>query len=303
MTEPWKCPALAPLPLDGSRARSPERLPRQVTQWDLRHARRTAVTEFAADSDGVAFGGARNPDRQSFVFGVASRGRVLAAALSDGTCRLLDAQSLAPIHVLDDLARRGASCFACALSRTSAHLATASGDGAVLLYDLRALRRGPFVELSAAARGRAAHCVAFVSAGVMGPALGATGELCVTGDDAGSLRIATTHNGEVVSCASLRGPVLCCAVDPSNARVACGGGSGGSALDNALAVYSADAPPATASASLSPVEARSELAAAATETLPEAPMDMWDEAPDATATMEATGQRMAGGSGQLIVTA
>ena len=91
-----------------------------MRRWDLPTCRLTAHTEFVPHSAGVTFGGLdRNPTSLSYVFSMASRGRVLAVTLSDGTCRLLDAQTCKEHVVLDEHARRGSSAFACALSETS----------------------------------------------------------------------------------------------------------------------------------------------------------------------------------------
>ena len=233
-----------------------------VQQWDLPRARQTARTEFPrADDSGVAYGGTRNPDRRAYVFGIAARGRALAAALSDGTCRLLDAQSLRPIHVLDDHARRGSSCFACALSRSTTQLATAAGDGTVLLYDLRALKRGPLGTLKG--HSGAVHSITFASGGSLGSLCGqgaaevagaSSGELCITGGDDGTLRIAKTHTREHVCSLRVSGAVLCAAVDHAQTRIACGGGSGVSATDNALSVcWPSALPTSAAAANCSPI--------------------------------------------------
>ena len=65
-----------------------------VQQWDLPTCRQTALTRLAPCRAGVTFGGdSRNPTGMAYVFSLASRGRVLAVTLSDGTCRLLDSQN------------------------------------------------------------------------------------------------------------------------------------------------------------------------------------------------------------------
>lgn len=208
-----------------------------VQQWDLHHVRQTAETTLEPHEAGIAYGGlARNPERRAFVFGLASRGRVLAAALSDGTCRLLDAQSLKPLCVLDEHARRGAAVFACALSPTSTHLATAAADGAVLLWDLRAVRRGPLTEI----RGHtmAVHGVAFAPAGTFG-SRPENGELLVTGGADCTLRLAETRTAECVCKLRMSGPVLCASyLSISADHLASGGGSGACASDNSLSIWS-----------------------------------------------------------------
>lgn len=72
-----------------------------VQQWDLPNCRQTQQRQFEAHRDGISFGGVRNPGRLAYVFYLASRGRVLAVTLSDGTCRLLDAQTYHEHAVLD----------------------------------------------------------------------------------------------------------------------------------------------------------------------------------------------------------
>lgn len=207
-----------------------------VQQWDLLHARQTALTEFDAHESGVAFGGTRNPEGRAYVFSVAARGRVLSASLSDGTCRLLDAQSLAPLHVLDEHARRGASCFACALSPSSTQLATAASDGVILLYDLRQLKRGSLGELGG--HTSAVHGLAFAPAGSLGSSVD-DGELLTTGSNDGMVRIAGTRSCKSVCSLHVGGPVLCTAVDHARDRIASGGGSGACATDNVLSLWSA----------------------------------------------------------------
>lgn len=43
------------------------------------------------------YGGARNPEGKAFVFGLAARGRMGAAVLSDGSLRLIDAEECCEI--------------------------------------------------------------------------------------------------------------------------------------------------------------------------------------------------------------
>ena len=100
-------------------------------------------------TSGCHFGGtARNPHGDIFVFSLASRGRVLAAAVSDGTCRLLDSQSCKEVlPPLADHAPRGAAVFGVALSPSLPLLATAAADGKVFMHDLRKLSAGPLLEV------------------------------------------------------------------------------------------------------------------------------------------------------------
>lgn len=206
-----------------------------VQQWDLPSGRQTALTELSAIEAG-------NLDQRAYVFSVAARGRVLAAALSDGSCRLLDAQSLAPVFALTEHVTRGSSCFACALSPTTAHLATAAADGTVLLYDLRMLKRGPIGELHG--HPSAVHSVTFAAPGALLGSLAQSsgaGELLLSGGDDATLRVADTIGCEYVCSLRTAGPVLCTAVDHEHARIASGGGSGACAADNAISLWSSSA--------------------------------------------------------------
>merc|ERR1719424_2163121 len=71
-----------------------------VQLWDLNRATRTSLAAFTATESGVHFGGLRNPDRKAFVFSIAARGRILSAALSDGSLRLLDSETLQELATL-----------------------------------------------------------------------------------------------------------------------------------------------------------------------------------------------------------
>lgn len=200
-----------------------------VQQWDLRRCRRTAWTQLDAHENGITYGGpARNPEGRAYVFSLASRGRMLAAALSDGTCRLLDAQSIKPLHAIDEHAKRGASTFACALSPTAPLLATAGSDGVVLVYDLRQIKRGPLAEVTSG-QGEAAHGVAFIQP-VAGSMRGRNGgELLVSGGANCALNVTETRTFSTVRSYAHPGesPLLCitgmCA---ATTRFATGGGSG-----------------------------------------------------------------------------
>lgn len=209
-----------------------------VQQWDLPRASLTARTQLATYDGGVAFGGARNPSGTSFVFSLAARGRVLAAAVSDGTCRLLDSQTCKEVlPALDDHAQRGAAVFGVALSPTLPLLATAAADGRVFVHDLRKLTSGPLLEV----RGhtQAVHACAFAPAGSLGAAAD-SGELLVTGSADCTMRIHETRAAHCVGAVRSSAPVLCAAVGGAKrggGAVAAGGGSG--QQDNALAIFSA----------------------------------------------------------------
>ncbi|EOD14483.1 hypothetical protein EMIHUDRAFT_196841 [Emiliania huxleyi CCMP1516] len=99
-----------------------------VQLWDLNRATRTSLAAFTATESGVHFG--------AFVFSIAARGRILSAALSDGSLRLLDSETL------QELATLCAPALATAISPTSPLLACSDRAGGVLLWDLRQLGRG-----------------------------------------------------------------------------------------------------------------------------------------------------------------
>ena len=248
-----------------------------IQQWDLPRGRLTAHTQLAALQSSKAYGGTRNPHGRAFVFGMAARGRVLAAALSDGTCRLIDSQTCREHGRLEAHAASGSAVFACALSTTSPTLATAAADGAVLLWDLRAYTRGPLAQI----RGhtQAVHGVCFAAAGSLGSPVDG-GELLVTGGSDSVLRIHETRGATCVCAVRSSGPVLCTAFAPaidgssSGARVGVGGGSGtmssrGGPSDNNLSIFSAqppvalDSPPAAAAAIEAEAKEVAEAAAAA----------------------------------------
>lgn len=147
----------------------------EVQLWDLAHSTCVARTEFARSEKGCVFGGAdRNPEGRAYLFDLVARGRALCAALSDGTIRLLDAQTLQPVGTLTEHSKRGAPVFGVAISPRSPLLATSDGDGTVLVWDLRQAQRGPLAETS---RDTAVHALSFV-AGV-----GLSGEMLATGAD------------------------------------------------------------------------------------------------------------------------
>lgn len=216
-----------------------------VQQWDLLTGQQTAHLQLESHGAGLTFGGNRNPSGLAYVFGMASRGRVIAATLSDGTCRLIDAQTCKEHAVLEGHVLRGTSAVACALSPTSTLLATTGGDGAVLLWDLRSLRSRPLAEVCG--HTQAVHGVCFADAGALGAAAIA-GELLVTGSSDGTVRVAEMHtvSGGQASCIAsmhLGGPVLCTAfnssfADPGTERIGVGVGSGRDATDNTLCFLS-----------------------------------------------------------------
>ena len=71
-----------------------------VQQWDIVQQRQTRSVTLDAVDGAAVFGGDRNPDANAFVFGMAARGRMCAATLSDGTLRLVDAEECVEIAVI-----------------------------------------------------------------------------------------------------------------------------------------------------------------------------------------------------------
>ena len=181
-----------------------------VQLWDLHRAMRMTQVRLAPMDGGFKFGGAhRNPDGTAYLFGLAARGRVLSAALSDGTVRLLDSETLETLQVLGGHARRGAPAFATAISPTSPLLASSDGQGAVLLYDLRQMGNGPLSETHSSSG--AVHSLAFV------PGAGGS-ELLVTGGADCAVRVHETRVAlHLQSMVHMLSPVLCIAAAPDYA--------------------------------------------------------------------------------------
>ena len=74
-----------------------------VQLWDLQRATKMCQVKLPALTGGVNFGGEhRNPDGAAYLFCLAARGRILSAALSDGTVRLLDSETLQTLQVLGE---------------------------------------------------------------------------------------------------------------------------------------------------------------------------------------------------------
>ena len=208
-----------------------------VQLWDLPTATRKAQVALATADGGVTFGGAaRNPESKAYIFGLAARGRVLSAALSDGTIRLMDSQTLQVLATLTEHARRGAPAFGAAISPTSPLLASSDQEGTVLLWDMRSLGQGPLAETSS--QHGAVHSVAFVPAG--GVTGGGASELLVTGGDRSlSLHRTRTATLATAATASSFNPVLCVDAVPASpaTRVASGGGAGSLISDATVSVW------------------------------------------------------------------
>lgn len=112
-----------------------------IQQWDIEQRTCTRSLALAPSAGAEVWGGsARNPDSKAFIFGVAARGRLAGAVLSDGTLRLVDAQECKQLFVLD--AHESAAMSVC-FSPTSQEFATTATDGEVALWDMRTLGRGP----------------------------------------------------------------------------------------------------------------------------------------------------------------
>lgn len=152
---------------------------------------------------------------------------------------------MASLQVLDAHALRRTAAFTCALSPTSPVLATAGSDGAVLLWDLRSLGRGPLADVRG--HSQAVHGLCFATAGALGAAPDA-GEMLVTGSSDGTVRVTETRtaSGAQSACLatlSLDAPVMCTAfsgrsASPGSERVGVGVGSGRDATDNVLCILS-----------------------------------------------------------------
>ena len=206
-----------------------------MQNWDLNRATCVAETTFATVENGFIFGGTdRNPDGHAYVFNLAARGRALCAALSDGTVRLMDSQSLQTVGVLDAHAQEGngAAVYGVAMSSTSPLLATADGSGVVFLWDLRQASRGPLAQTN---RGGAVHSLAFVR-GVGG----SSAELLVAGGADKRICVhETTRSLAIESSVNVLDAVLCIQAAPDAAlpRLAAGGGSGGLISDASISLW------------------------------------------------------------------
>ena len=238
---------------------------RTVQLWDLNRAARIAQAQFATAAGGIVFGGPdRNPEGAAYLFSLAARGRALCAGLSDGTVRLIDAETLQTVAVLDEHARRGSPAFDVAISTTSPQLASADRKGSVLLWDQRHLGRGPFAEAN---HGGPVHAVAFVPGVGDEPA-----EMLATGGADATLRVHETRTAALATHGSVRVPnaILCLQAAPDGAtpRVATAGGSGGFASDASISIWclgagsgaatDEDAAPAQAAESLPPAAGEAE---------------------------------------------
>jgi len=198
-----------------------------VQQWDIERWCCTRSTSLAAVEGAAAFGGeARNPDAKAFIFALAARGRMCAVTLSDGSLRLIDAEEC---RELAALAAHSVPAMACAFSTSTAELCTAARDGTMLLWDIRALERGPRLELRA---GEASvNCCAFVPRHHNG---GFVPPLLLAGSEDGVVRGFDTLDGTLI-CSSppLPDAVLCCDVTPVESggdgaisKLVIGGGGG-----------------------------------------------------------------------------
>ena len=207
----------------------------QVQQWDVNRAACVSHTTFATVDNGYIFGGeARNPEGKAYVFNLAARGRALCTAVSDGTVRLLDSQTLQTITVLTEHAQRGAPVFGVAIATASPQLATADSQGAVMLWDLRQTGRGPVAETS---RNGAVHSLAFVR-GVDGSA-----EMLVSGANDRTICLHEMRAASLTteSSVSVLSAVLCVGAAPDSGRLATAGGSGGLISDANISLWRLEA--------------------------------------------------------------
>lgn len=209
----------------------------QVQQWDLNRGACVARTTFATTEGGFIFGGPnRNPEGKAFVFSLVARGRALCAALSDGTVRLLDSQTLQTVGLLSEHSKRGAPIFGVALSPRSPLLATSDAQGAVLLWDLRQTGHGPIAETY---HDGAVHALEFVAG------IGGSAELLATGGADRRLCVHETRTEALATegSVSLASALLCVkvAVDAPSPRLATAGGSGGLISDASISLWHLEA--------------------------------------------------------------
>ena len=207
----------------------------EVQHWDLHRATRLMHTSFTTAENGVIFGGPhRNPEGKAYVLSFATRGRALCAALSDGTVRLLDSQTLQEIGSLDEHAQRSAPAFCVAVSETTPMMASSDSKGHVLLWDLRQVDRGPLAEAN---HGAAVHSLAFVRG--FGGSQGK--ELLATGCGDRQLRMHTVGGSSlaVVGSVGVTSELLCVKAAPgvTPPLLASGGGGGGIISDAGITLW------------------------------------------------------------------
>ena len=205
----------------------------QVQQWDLTRGTCVARTTFETAESGFIFGGAdRNPGGKAYLFSLDARGRALCAALSDGTVRLMDSQTLQTVGILSEHAKRRAPVFGVALSQRSPLLATSDAQGAVLLWDLRQMEKGPLAETQ---RGGGVHGLAFV------PGVGDSSEFLAAGANDRTLALHETKTESLATESSVNvlSALLCvkASVGSGAPRLATAGGSGGLISDASISLW------------------------------------------------------------------
>lgn len=187
-----------------------------VQQWDLNAGVRTRCLQLEAAEGSERLGG--NPAGKTFVFSLASRGRLAGAALSDGTVRLIDSEECRECSAV--LRHGTAPAMSVAFSPRAAELVTSGKDGSVLLWDMRAAGRG--ARLSLRGGEGAVNCCAFVPQ----QGCGEPSMLLLSGCADGTVRLWDTLDGSVECSLKLPNAVLCCAVSAPPADAA-GGDAGG----------------------------------------------------------------------------
>ena len=202
-----------------------------VQQWDLNAGVRTRCLKLEAAEGSERFGGERNPAGKTFVFSLASRGRLAGAALSDGTVRLIDSEECRGCSAC--LRHGTAPAMGVAFSPSSPELVTSGKDGSVLLWDMRAAGRGARLTL----RGGegAVHCCAFVPQQRRGEA---SRLLLLAGCADGTVRLWDANDGSVECSLKLPNAVLCCAVSAPAADAAVADAAGADAGGTLVAVGS-----------------------------------------------------------------
>ena len=201
-----------------------------VQQWDLERAARVTQRTFCSTENGVIYGGReRNPGCDAYLFDLATSSNLICTALSDGTVRVLDSQTLHPVATLTGHAERSSPAFGVAISQTTQLLASADSRGTVLLWDLRLLGRGPLAETN---HQQAVHSIEFLPA--------ACGEKLITGGVDQWLHVHETTKLATEGSTKISSPLLCLAVDDITQRLATGGGAGGHSSDDSISLWCLD---------------------------------------------------------------
>ena len=205
--------------------------------WDIQKRAIVQGVSFSVSPGGIVFGGPqRNPEAQAYVLCLSVVGPAACCALSDGTIRMVDIRTVAPVGAIDEHARRGRPAFTVSMSKSSPLLASTDDEGAILLWDLRLLGAGPLGEFSGPSRVHGLDFISFDSS-----------EVLVTGAVDGMLRVHETKTAELAVCSSAGpqiSPMLCLSVDDNDKaesgqspRLATAGGSGDFVSDAGISIW------------------------------------------------------------------